>query len=234
VEEVREMPSIEFLAPNVGEKLAVVREVPYNSSLHPIRRSIVGRPFWLKDLIMSSHVTIRCVVRRDELAPGVLGWEGARSWDCLQNDIECTTHPLEDLERLQMEWLRISRGDYGEGLDLLDPEEVADEEEKVFAKVVKVLGPRFAGMWSEELSRRDFPEGAVFLRVRTKSGRGKQITLNFQAVDIYGDILGGAGNLFDLVGDGQDGSKGYLRVHTDITEEVPFDLAVGDSLRIRH
>jgi len=226
-----------FLEIGLREKVVVITDMTDGHSYNRYREQFIGRPFYGSDMYEELNgyyaLCIRCMIRREEIATGIRGIEGARSISI--NGVKITQHTVEERTRLYETYLRRTRPGYQEvGADFDWSISNPDDESKMERRKVKEQLSKFQGWWVEELHKGKvkFRE-CVFLAARTQKMEAGHIITVIHLVNYNGQYIEGT-NLVQFTGDSQ-GDLGHLSRLGGINPDLcPFRLNSDGTIYMRN
>lgn len=229
----------EFLRMEADEKVVVIEEIDqrYINRGIPLEW-LLDRPFYGRILLAGRdeqgrgwyHGSMRCVIRREEIAPvGVLGIGGTRS--IRLDRVRVMVYQSSDLPRLYQEWVERTSPAFRDLPSDFSSDIVPDREDLMEKR--KVVGLHFWGLWMPDVNYNvDKFAGAFFVRLEQRSRSGRY-TIVMYFCDENGDRLP-EGSVLKLFGDSlTDGIHGYIQLEASVDPALPFDRGTGGTIFVR-
>ncbi len=216
-----------FLTATAREKIFIITEIGPRDSHYRYRNFILNRPFYgvaggpTGDGDYMS-VSLRCMTRREELAPGIVALDNVRSFRI--DYAKYRKYSIERRREVYEEYLRRVNPSLAELGEEFSFSIVPDDESKIKPRRLKSLLKHFGGMWIATKHPTAKYDEMVFLTMETGETDGRTYVA-FRLVTNKGQLLP-QGAIFTLMGN-RDADLGWLHLSRQVSQDVPFRL-VGD------
>jgi len=223
-----------FLIMEPREKVVTITEMKERHRYYRFREQFIGRPFYGASIETESDgyvtLTLRCMIRREEIVTGIRDLEGMRA--TVIGGVKIAIHQPGDRERLYEAYLRRTRPGYQEvGADF-DFTIIPDDESKMERREVQKKMNKFQGWWIPALHQKVKFKECMFLEQECTEGVDGGIETTIFLVDCQGNRLNRS-NLVRFIGD-NNGELGHLVRVSDISEGSPFRLNVDGTMFMRN
>lgn len=223
-----------FLIVNINEVIGVVTDLHRSDGYYRYRQYLIGRPFYVKNIVDVGEgwksASCRCMVRREELAPGNNELRDLRSFSV--GRAKFTIVPVEERENVYNDYLRRANPDLAEVGDEFEFKIVPDDESKMKKRRIPKRQIKFHGLWNVQCAR---PENRGFVYLALNSNHidaTGACRLLFHLCDYNGHPIADS-NLLSITGDNLAGELGYITPYLGITRNVPFELDERGRVTIR-